>query len=268
MLSVIIATFNPSELILEALASVRDQQHLLSCGSLEIVVVDDGSTDPASLALLDGIAAEGIAVLHQPNRGLSSARNAGIRAARAPILLPLDDDNRLLAPYLRSGVPLLLEHPELAGVYGDRQDFGIDNGVRRIGALTLPELCSMNRIDACALIRREWWERCGGYDESLTALEDWDLWLGILRRGGVLHHLPELCFAYRTRPGSMVRRLYDQPARLAELHRVLSAKHGLQLGVARQEFSASITLPDCRTWLDLSAYGRYGDGAMAQGPTR
>ena len=205
-LAIVIPTFNQGDLLVEAVASVEREAARSGCASsVELQIVDDGSSQPRSLQVLEGLKALGYRVLSQRNQGLSAARNAGIRATTAPLLLPLDDDNLLLAPYLSQGLDWMERQPDLAVVYGDRQEFGLREGLVRVGADAPSSLLRQSRIDACALMRRESWRAVGGYDQGLTAFEDWDLWLGILRQGGRFGYLPSPAFCYRVRPNSMLQ---------------------------------------------------------------
>jgi hypothetical protein len=96
-----------------------------------------------------------------------------------------------------------------------------------VPSFDLGELIAANFIDACALVRRQVWEDCGGYDSRMPApgWEDWDLWLGACRRGWGFHHLPVEAFEYRVRPGSILAELADEESR-APLVRYLLSKHG------------------------------------------
>ena len=91
----VVTSYNQGPLILEALDSLYRQ----TVRPARILLVDDGSTDPASLAILAGIEAGPapvpVQVIRRPNGGVSAARNTGIRAARAGLVLVLDGDDRL-----------------------------------------------------------------------------------------------------------------------------------------------------------------------------
>jgi hypothetical protein len=227
-LAVVIPTFNQGDLLVEAVASVERQAKRCQChGQLELQIVDDGSDCPRSLEVLNHLQALGYRVLRQSNQGLAAARNAGIAATQAPILLPLDDDNQLLPAYLSRGVAWMERQPELAVVYGDRQEFGLRQTLVRVGADAPGALRRQSRIDACALLRREWWHTAGGYDPSLTAFEDWDLWLGILRRNGRFGYLPKPAFCYRVRPNSMLQEHLASPARARTQLCKIRIKHGM-----------------------------------------
>lgn len=231
-LAIVITSFNQGDLLLEAVASVI--RHGCSQLRTELLVVDDGSQLPRTLEVLAGLELQGIQVLRQANSGLPAARNAGIAATDAEILLFLDDDNRLLPPYLTCGMRMLSRHHDLDVIYGNRLDFGLVDRTYRVGAIPAESLWQMNRIDNCALIRRRLLERCGGYDPGLGGLgfEDWDLWLTALGQpqGLKLGYLDQPCFEYRVRPDSMLQRLFSDPAKQALVMQRLRDRHGHRVG--------------------------------------
>ena len=104
--------------------------------------------------------------------------------------------------------------------------------LRRIGPIAPEALWQMNRIDNCTLMRRHFLQRCGGYDPSLPAFEDWDLWLTALRQpnGLTLGYLDLPCFEYRIRPNSMLQRLFQDPQQQQALIMALRQKHGSRVG--------------------------------------
>ena len=90
----------------------------------EIIVVDDGSSDPATHAALERVAAAGVRVLRQHNRGPGPARMAGLRATRAEYALPLDADDRLLPGALRLLRAELERNPRAVAAWGSARHFG------------------------------------------------------------------------------------------------------------------------------------------------
>jgi glycosyltransferase involved in cell wall biosynthesis len=184
--SVIVPLYNLGRYVAAAIESVLTQT--LPPTAVEIVVVDDGSTDGG------GDVARRyeprVRVLRQENRGLSAARNAGIRASRAPLLAFLDADDQFLPDKLSAQLAVFDAQPDVGLVY---------TGVRHVdesGALlpqrgwardegdVFPRLVLGNLIHPLvALVRRAPVERAGGFDETLTSVEDWDLWLRISRPG-------------------------------------------------------------------------------------
>src|SRR5487761_365632 len=101
--SVVIPCFNHGEFLPEAVASVTG----IKPDDVEIIVVDDGSTDERTRAEMDKLTAQGINVIRQENRGLAAARNTGILVSKAEYILPLDADNCLRPAYIEHGIRIL-----------------------------------------------------------------------------------------------------------------------------------------------------------------
>ena len=237
-LAVVITSHNQGDLLLEAIASA---EHACKQQPVELLIVDDGSSHPRTLEVLQRLNGLGYRILRQTNQGLPAARNTGLAATTAEIVLFLDDDNRLLPGYLTPGLSLMLQQPHMDALYGNRIDFGSTRNMRRIGAIDPNELWTMNRIDNCTLLRRQFLERCSGYDTSLPAFEDWDLWLTALGQpdGLTLGYLDLPCFEYRIRPDSMLQRLFREPQRQQALIRALRKKHGSRVGHGGLKAAAS-----------------------------
>ena len=219
--SIIIPCFNDGKFLPEAVQSAEPCQK----SGCEIIVVNDGSTDRATLEALAAIEQRGHQVLHQENRGLGSARNRGISAARGRYILPLDADNRLRPAYPVQGVKILDRDPAIDVVYGDAEYFGAKTGRNHVSDFDLRRLLSWNYIDACAVFRKSAWERCGGYDEKMPSMgyEDWDLWCRVALGGGGFYHVDEVLYDYRVRQDSMSSGM-GAPERVAAILRHLRAK--------------------------------------------
>ena len=221
-LSVVIPCYDQGELLLEAVASVERSIE----EPCELIVINDGSCEPRTLEVLDLLRRSGYRIVDQENGGLAAARNAGIELARSPYILPLDADNRLRPGFVTPALAILDAQPQVAAVYGDRYDFGLRNGTVDVPPFELDSLLPFNFIDACALLRKEVWSACGGYDPDMPApgWEDWDLWIGAAERGWQLHHLPGEAFDYRVRPSSMIS-LFEDEERRRRMHTYVIAKH-------------------------------------------
>jgi hypothetical protein len=199
-LSVVIPCYDQGELLIEAVASVERS----APERCELIVIDDGSSQPRTREVMDALCRGGYHVIRQPNGGLAAARNRGIAEARGRFILPLDADNRLLPGFPAAAVRILDAEPKTGVVYGDRIDFGARAEHAAIPEFDLDALLWANFIDACAVFRREVWEAAGGYDAGAAAWEDWDLWISAAERGWDFHRLPDPTFEYRVRPGSML----------------------------------------------------------------
>jgi glycosyltransferase involved in cell wall biosynthesis len=212
--SIVVPCYNHGAMLREALASV---EQVRNANLLEVIVVDDGSSEAETMTILRQLEEAGYCVVSQPNRGLSAARNAGIRLAKGEFILPLDSDNRLRDVYLSEGGFLLKNNPSIGVIYADAEYFGERNGRWDLPEFDLLSLTRANFIDACALYRKSLWEEVGGYDEQmLMGLEDWDFWLRVAAHGGAFFHFPKIGFDYRVRSDSLVRRMLPHTAQITD----------------------------------------------------
>jgi len=228
-LSVVIPCHDDGDYLIEAVASVER-----TAPEAELIVVDDGSTQPRTRQVLAALREAGHRVIEQPQSGLSAARNVGIAASAGEYVLPLDADNRLLPGFAAEAIALLDADPAAGVVYGDRREFGARTGDVAAPELELPRMLWSNFIDACAVMRRAVWSDVGGYDVAFPDWEDWDFWLGAAKRGWRFVHLPRPTFEYRVRPDSQHQRFLrrtDYPSALRQLydkHRELVAEHAVE----------------------------------------
>ncbi len=177
--AVIIPCYDDGPLVREALASIREAE------PVETVVVDDGSTDPRTLGILSGLEAEGVHVVRGPNRGPSAARTSGLQATSAPLVYPLDADDRLDPGALGAMADALDADPGADFAWGDYVLFGAGSGRYKSPDRWLPwTLTYVNPYPVSSMFRRPVLEQAGGWQG--WAYEDWDLWLrlvGLGRRG-------------------------------------------------------------------------------------
>jgi glycosyltransferase involved in cell wall biosynthesis len=182
LVSVVIATYNGASRIAGAIESVRSQTYPL----WEIVVAVDGSTDKTA----DVIAAfrdDRISVVSLPvNQGPSAARNAALPETHGEFIAYLDDDDAWLPDKLAAQVTMLSADADLGLVHGGVVDVMEDG--RRLVRLPPRDAGGYraNLLRDCialstVVVRRTVLERTGGFEPSLRAFEDWDLWARILR---------------------------------------------------------------------------------------
>ena len=188
------------QLLVDAVASVERNA---PPGS-ELLVVNDGSTQPRTREVLDVLRRAGYRILDQENGGLAAARNRGVREARGRYILPLDADNRMVPEFAAVAMRALDADPGLGVVYGDRIDFGARSGRLRVPDFDFDTLLWSNFIDACAIYRREVWAEGDGYDAGAAVWEDWELWISAAERGWRFARLDRPGFEYRVRPNSML----------------------------------------------------------------
>jgi hypothetical protein len=205
LVSIVIPAYNPASYLLEAIASASAQTH----PHTEIVLVNDGTDKPESLAVLGQAARLVSTYLEQPNRGLGAARNAGFRAAHGEFVVPLDADD-LIDPAYAAECLSALRDSDAAFAYTDFQVFGTEAYQERPGEYNLYRLLDRNYLTYAALIRKQDWENSGGYDESLQCFgyEDWEFWLRLGARHRFGRYVPKSLFRYRKHG----RSLYDYAA--------------------------------------------------------
>lgn len=177
---------------------------------VEIIIVNDGSTEEYTLEVLNRVEKQGFYVLHQENQGLAKARNNGIRMAKGEYILPLDSDNNVCFPYLNKAIDFL-ENEDLDIVYGDARYIGERKGVWKNKVLNKREILIKNHVDACAVFKKSVWEDVNGYSEDMPYMgfEDWNFWLKCIYHKYNFYYLNEICFEYRVLSNSMIRTIPD-----------------------------------------------------------
>jgi glycosyltransferase involved in cell wall biosynthesis len=199
--SIVVTCYNDGQFLPDALGSLKD-----SLVPLEVIVIDGGSTDPATLAYLETLKGDaGLTFVRLEKSTLSQARNAGIALARTPYVVPLDADNRLSMPGLKQALAIMVADDRIGVVHGDAEVFGLRTYTWRNEPLDFNALVVSNTIDACVLLNKAAWTDVGGYssDPKIKCMEDWILWLGLLNRGWKFAYTGGRFFDYRLREGSM-----------------------------------------------------------------
>ncbi|MFZ7128292.1 MAG: glycosyltransferase [Desulfobacterales bacterium] len=182
-ISVVIPTFNRAWALARSVDSVLAQ----TCPEVELIVVDDGSTD-GTMDLLAGYG-DRLRVIRQQNRGVSAARNAGFDAARGEWIAFLDSDDEWLPGKLARQAAFFENRPE--ALICQTEEIWIRRG-RRVnpgrrhrkpsGMIFEPslELCLVS--PSAVMMHRRLLDDVGGFDETLPACEDYDLWLRVSSR--------------------------------------------------------------------------------------
>jgi glycosyltransferase involved in cell wall biosynthesis len=182
--SVIIPAYNGEKFIEEALRSLFAQK----CPAEEIIVIDDGSTD-GTASVLEKYRKQ-VSYHFQENSGLAAARNAGIRVSKGAYLAFLDADDLFHPEKIEVQKTFLDSHPEIDMVFSDFEYFGgmllrrpIPDSLKKGEGNLLLDLFRFNCIAIpTVLLRRECFQEVGSFDESLLAVEDYDLWLRLVKR--------------------------------------------------------------------------------------
>jgi glycosyltransferase involved in cell wall biosynthesis len=201
--SVVIPTYNRAGLLDDALESVFAQGH----DALEVVVVDDGSTDATAKLLREWKEREGerLTVIRQANAGESAARNAGIVAARHDLVALLDSDNRWRPGKLEKQLQLHADDPSLGFSFTGYTTFGDGSSADIVlgewdpdPGYALEQLLAGCCINTSAVIaRKQIFLDAGMFDTSLRYCEDHDLWLKIATMGCRIGYVAESLLDYR-----------------------------------------------------------------------
>jgi glycosyltransferase involved in cell wall biosynthesis len=214
---VVIPCYDDGAFLRDAVASAREQ------APGELVVVDDGSQDPKTLAVLDELRRGGVRVERQGNAGLAAARMRGVAVTTAPYVHPLDADDRLAPGALGVLARALDEHPDAAAAWGDVQTFGAAVSVHpKRRPLDGWRTTLLNEQPALALFRRSALEQVGGWSFD-EAFEDWDLWMALAATGMPTVPVGRVTYFYREHDEPRMYR--SALERHAELRAVLRARH-------------------------------------------
>ncbi len=248
--SVVIPAHDAGETLAAAIASALGQTR----PPAEVVVVDDGSTDDtATVARSFG---QAVRLIEQPCLGPSAARNAGVAAARSPLVAFLDADDLWQQEKLELQLAALAAHGAVCcatdWVRGEPSPLQAEPGAT---VVTTDDLLVLNRFQtSTVLLRRDAFGRTGGFSPELDGAEDWDLWLRLSRLGPVVKlDAPLVC--YRDRP--------------AGYSKDLRRHHDAVLGIVRRELAGEdgARSRELRAWHHLRfaiAFARLGDRRRAR----
>jgi glycosyltransferase involved in cell wall biosynthesis len=204
-LSVVIPAYNSAETIAQTIASLQAQ----TLPDWEAIVVNDGSTDKTA-AIVNQFAQQDarIQVIHQPQRGVSTARNEGIRLAKFDWLLFLDADDWIAPDYMEKMLGKLASHPDLDVVHCSSVRVASDGTCygEKVAPLATDLFAELARycpfsINAC-IVRKALVQSLGGFDPFFYNNQDWDLWQRIARTGARFGAVPEVLAFYRMRHNS------------------------------------------------------------------
>jgi glycosyltransferase involved in cell wall biosynthesis len=226
--SVVIPCYDLGEFLTEAVDSVLAQTRPAD----ELIVVDDGSTDPLTLDVLNDLRGRGVRAYRTENRGAPSARNYGIERSRGEFVLCLDADDVLMPRFLEATVPAL-EHAPEAGIAATQVEFfGKADGTWRPPPVCVTTMLWRNCLPSASLFRRRCWEEAGGYTPDLEACQDWSLWLSFIERGWKWVVVDEALYRYRRRDGSISDTRESERPRIVtgmmRRHERLFAEHGVE----------------------------------------
>jgi glycosyltransferase involved in cell wall biosynthesis len=208
LVSVVMPAYNAAAYIAKAIRSVLNQ----SRRNLELIVVDDGSTD-GTKDIVANFNDDRIKYFYQDNAGASSARNLAINKAQGPYIVILDADDMMTPDFVGRHLDEFERNPQADLVYCD--DSLIDEDDKPIRVITRPDYadtkllirdlfhCGYPVVPFRTCIRSSVFEKIGLYDESLLVGEDYDMVRRFVKCGLKAHHLKEALYLRRMKSDSL-----------------------------------------------------------------
>jgi len=232
LISLVMPTYRTDPKYLrEAVDSVRAQHY----PEWELIVVDDGSEDPALERTISSCAADPRIRFHplRENAGISAATNAGLELAEGEFVGFLDHDDTLTPDALLRVAQALAEDPELDVVYSDSDKLTI-GGVRADPFLK-PDWSPVYALGAMYIghllvVRTAVAEAAGGFDSAFDKIQDFEFMLRVSERTGRIHHVPRILYHWRAIPGSIAAGT-EQKSGVEELQARAVSQHLERLGM-------------------------------------
>lgn len=193
----------------------------------ECIIVDDGSTDETEKICRNWCEKDKRFIyIKQDNKGVSAARNNGIREAKGKYILPLDGDDKLGKTYIDECYRIIKERPEVSLVYGKVFRFGDINDEWILPEYSFKNLLNGNMIVCTAMYRKSDCLNIGGYDESMhLGLEDWEFLINLLKKGGTVIRLQTCAFFYRIKERSRNADLNNSSNNMFSVKEYVFSKH-------------------------------------------
>lgn len=215
VVSVVLPVFNAAAYLAEAIASMLGQ----SLRAIELIVIDDGSTDESGRIAAEHAARDGrVRVISRENRGLTRSLNEGLAAARANYVAIMNADDVSLPDRLARQAAFLDRHPRVAAVGGQVRLMMADGSLGPATRLPLSPAAVRTTLATISpfahpavMLRREQALAAGGYRPQIEPAEDLDLWLRLAERHD-LANLPDEVLRYRLHAGQATATAFEAVA--------------------------------------------------------
>jgi glycosyltransferase involved in cell wall biosynthesis len=257
LVSVIIPCYNDGQYLDDSVSSIKKQTFT----DLEIIIVNDGSTEESTLKRLSLFNDPQVTVLHKENGHLSSARNHGIRHARGAVIVTLDADDKFEKTFIEKGVSVLQRDVSTGAVTCYLKSFGLKRYKWKPLGGDLKNFLYRQESCASAMFRKECWEKVKGYDEQMkSGYEDWEFWLRLTSAGWKVHVLKEYLLNYRVTGKSMLL-TQSEPKREAIVNYIMEKHkeiywHQLKDAVVQKKI-IDLRSPESTTVLIKNLYWRF-----------
>lgn len=206
--SIIIPCYNSQATLEATLNSVLNQDFK----EWEAIIVNDGSTDATEDIALEWVEKDKrFKYFSKQNEGLGKTRNFGINKAQGIYILPLDSDNLIEHDFTKDALKVFEDNSEIGVVFGHAEYFGEREGIWIVDEYKFEKMLVHNYIDACAIYKKEIWEKVGGYEEHMPyqGHEDWAFWVAFGVLNIKFYHLGKVTFKYYVSNSSMIRSFTD-----------------------------------------------------------
>jgi glycosyltransferase involved in cell wall biosynthesis len=224
LVSIVTPYYNAGPEFQQTIESLQHQ----SFTTWEWIVVDDGSTDPDSLAQLEHLISQEprACVIHQSNAGPAVARNTAVQHARGTYIMQLDADDLVEPTFLEKALWVLATQPQFAACNSYTVTFGARNLLWPYGFQDYSANISDNKITNMSVISRDAWLKVGGYDPSISYEHaDWDFWLTLAHAGMWGYTIPEYLSWYRAQQHSLLGEIEGDLRRAQKFRDWLHNKH-------------------------------------------
>ncbi|WP_236548023.1 glycosyltransferase [Polaribacter septentrionalilitoris] len=195
-ISVVIPVYNTAQYLETCINSVRKQSYT----NIELIVVDDGS-DSETKKKLKELSSKIDILIHQENKGQSSARNLGIANTTGEFVLVLDSDDYFVSTFCEKAFKIFKENKQVKIITCQSNLINKDNDV--IGSYTpsggdISKMLLNNTAMGSCMFKKTDWAKVGGYDENMKkGFEDWEFYIRLLSDGGEVIVISEILFNYR-----------------------------------------------------------------------
>jgi len=200
IVSVIVPCYNHGIYLGECFDSILNQTYK----NWECIVIDNGSTDNTKQVTESYVQKDKrFKYIYTQQKGVSFARNLGIKNSTGKYILPVDADDKIAPLYIEKAVEVLERKENVKLVYCNARLFGAANKDWILPEFSIKNILIENIIFCSALFRRKDYDQTTGYNEQMVeGFEDWDFWLDLLKNGWDVVKLPEIYFFYRIKKDS------------------------------------------------------------------
>jgi len=205
LVSIIIPCYNYGKFVIEAIESAVSQ----TFQSIEIIVINDGSTDKDTIDVLNNLNYPKVRVVHQENQGLAQTRNNGALLSKGKYICFLDADDMMMPTYIEKALIILEADGNLGCAYSWLQCFGDNESIWRTQDFDSFVIRNSNIASSHSVIRKSAWDKvfelnnCGFLTKYNGYFEDWVFWIDMIRTGLGGRVIKECLIRYRIHKNSL-----------------------------------------------------------------